>query len=74
VNTAAVAPSSQVNPSSPAMPAPRAPSTAPAARPNTDIRAFAEVSDMAGGSTRGTTAARSTLNALLSTSTPSAAG
>ena len=72
--TAAVAPSSQAKPSVAAMPAPIPPATPAVASPNTDSRALAEVSDMAGGSTRGTTAARSTLCAFDSTSTPSAAG
>ena len=43
------------------MPAPRAPATPAVASPKTDNRALAEVSDIAAGSTRGTTAARSTL-------------
>jgi hypothetical protein len=73
VNSAAVAPSSQPKPSSAATPAASPPHTPPAARPNTESRALADVSDMAAGSTRGTTDPRSTLNPLLSTSTPSAA-
>ena len=56
------------------MPAPMAPPTPAVASPKTDSRAFAEVSDIAPGSTRGTTAARSTLCAFDSTRTPSAAG
>jgi hypothetical protein len=73
-NTAAVAHSSQGKPSAQASPAPIPPKTPAVSRPNTDVRALAEVSDIAPGSTRGITAARSTLCALNSTSTPSAAG
>ncbi|WP_242471153.1 hypothetical protein [Blastococcus sp. TML/C7B] len=66
--------SSGSKPTAHATAAPIPPATPEVARPNTDSRAFAEVSVSAGGSTRGTTAARSTLCAFDSTSTPRAAG
>jgi len=70
----AVAARLQSNPSRAAIAAPRPPATPAVTRPNTDMRAFADVSERRDGSTRGVTAARSTLCALDSTSTPSAAG
>jgi hypothetical protein len=57
-----------------AIPAAIPPATPAVASPNTERRALADVSDIADGSTRGTTAARSTLCDLESTRTPSAAG
>ena len=73
--TAAVARSSQPKPSSGREPGRRGRRRPPrSTSPKTDSRALAEVSDMAGGSTRGTTAARSTLCDFDRTRTPSAAG
>ena len=73
-NTTAVHQRSGSKPNSAAIPAATPPSTPAVSKPNTDSRAFAEVSERPAGSTRGTTAARSTLCDLESTSTPRAAG
>jgi hypothetical protein len=72
--TTAVAASDHSKPNAAASPAPTAPAIPAVASPNTESRAFADVRDMADGSTRGTTAARRTLWDFDSTRMPSAAG
>ncbi len=74
VNTTTVSPSSQLNPNSAATPAPMPANTPPVMIPKIDSLAFAVTSVMSPGSTRGTTAPRSTPYDLDSTSAPNAAG